>query len=182
MRLAERHAGDDSELLSRIGESYFQVGDWERAGIVFKRVVGAIGENFRTLRGQAELALREGKMAHVIHNFAAAEQLAATSSLKRWTRSEVEYFSHLNEDEEYMELEISRINLLDTLDRLRRSTFRFALLGIVVIVLGMAMPNDLAANVGWAISAISLIIWIVTMLMSRMLAPRIPFELMEADE
>ena len=182
MRLAERHAGDDSELLSRIGESYFQVGDWERAGIVFKRVVGAIGENFRTLRGQAELALREGKMAHVIHNFAAAEQLAATSSLKRWTRSEVEYFSHLNEDEEYMELEISRINLLDTLDRLRRSTFRFALLGIVVIILGMAMPNDLVANVGWAISAISLIIWIVTMLMSRMLAPRIPFELMEADE
>jgi len=51
-----------------------------------------------------------------------------------------------------------------------------------VIILGMAMPNDLVANVGWAISAISLIIWIVTMLMSRMLAPRIPFELMEADE
>jgi tetratricopeptide (TPR) repeat protein len=182
MRLAERHAGDDSELLSRIGESYFQVGDWDRAGIVFKRVVGAIGENFRTLRGQAELALREGKMAHVIHNFAAAEQVAATNSLKRWTRSEVEYFSHLNEDDEYMELEIGRINLLDTLDRLRRSTFRFALLGIVVIILGLALPNDLVANVGWAISAISLIIWIVTLIMSRMLAPRIPFELMEADE
>jgi tetratricopeptide (TPR) repeat protein len=182
MRLAERHAGDDSELLSRIGESYFQVGDWRRARIVFKRVVGAIGENFRTLRGQAELALREGKMAHVIHNFAAAEQVAGTSSLKRWTRSEVEYFSHLNEDEEYMELEISRINLLDTLDRVRRSSFRFALVGIVVILLGMAMPNDLLANMGWAISGISLLVWIVSLLMSRMLAPRIPFELMEADE
>ena len=182
MRLAERHAGDDSELLSRIGEAYFQVGDWQRASIVFKRVVVAIGENFRTLRGQAELALREGKMAHVIHNFAAAEQLAETSSLKRWTRSEVEYFSHLNEDEEYMELEIGRINLLDRLDRVRRSRFRCAFLGIVVIALGIARANDLITNVGWAISGISLVVWIVTLLMSRMLAPRIPFELMEADE
>ncbi|PYS98552.1 MAG: hypothetical protein DMF63_15245 [Acidobacteria bacterium] len=182
MRLAERHAGNDSELLSRIGESYFQVGDWQRAGKVFKRVVGAIGENFRTLRGQAELALREGKMAHVIHNFAAAEQVAGTTSLRRWTRSEVEYFSHLNEDEEYMELEISRINLLDTLDRLRRSSFRFCVSGFVVIILGIALPNDSIANIGWAISGISLVVWIVTLLMSKMLAPRIPFELMEVDE
>jgi hypothetical protein len=51
-----------------------------------------------------------------------------------------------------------------------------------VIVLGIAMPNELVANVGWATSAISLIIWVVTLLMSKMLAPRIPFELMEADE
>ena len=56
MRLAERHAGDDNRLLSRIGESYFQIGEWRRAGIVFKRVVDTLGENFRTLRGQAELA------------------------------------------------------------------------------------------------------------------------------
>jgi type IV secretory pathway TrbD component len=94
----------------------------------------------------------------------------------------VEYFSRLNEDEEYMELEIGRINLLDRLDRVRRSSFRCAFLGIVVIALGIAIANDLITNVGWAISGISLVVWIVTLLMSRMLAPRIPFELMEADE
>lgn len=182
MRLAERYAYDDSRLLSRIGETYFQIGEWRRAGIVFKRVADAVGENFRTLRGQAELALREGKLAHVIHNFAAAEQLAATSSLRRWTQSEIDYFSHLNEDEEYMELEISRVNLLDTLDRTKRSSFRVNIFGFLAIALGLTLGDDLVANIGWAVSGISLMVWIVTMLMKRMLSPRIPFELMETDE
>lgn len=182
MRLAERYAGNDSRLLSRIGESYFQIGEWRRAGIVFKRVVDAVGENFRTLRGQAEIALREGKIAHVIHNFAAAEQLASTNSLRRWTQSEVDYFSHLNEDEEYMELEISRVNLLDTLDRTKRSSFRTNMLGFVVIFLGLTFRDDMLTNVGWAVSGVSLVVWIVTILMTRMLATRIPFELMETDE
>lgn len=182
MRLAERYAGDDSKLLSRIGESYFQVGEWRRAGIVFKRVADAVGKNFRTLRGQAELALREGKLAHVIHNFAAAEQLAATNSLRRWTKTEIEYFSHLNEDEEYMELEISRVNLLDTLERTKRSSFRVSIVGYIAIAFGLALGDDLLANIGWAVSGISLVVWIVTISMSRMLSPRIPFELMETDE
>jgi tetratricopeptide (TPR) repeat protein len=182
MRLAERHAGNDSRLLSRIGESYFQVGDWRRAGIVFKRVIDAVGENFRTLRGQAELALREGKLAHVIHNFAAAEQLAATSSLRRWTQAEVDYFSHLNEDEEYLELEISRVNLLDTLDRTKRSSFRVNMIGFIAIALGLGLGDDLITDIGWAVSGISVLVWAVAMIMTRMLSPRIPFELMETEE
>jgi tetratricopeptide (TPR) repeat protein len=182
MRLAERYAHDDSRLLSRIGESYFQIGEWRRAGIVFKRVADAVGENFRTLRGQAELALREGKIAHVIHNFAAAEQLAATNSLRRWTQAEVDYFSHLNEDDEYMELEISRVNLLDTLDRTRRSSFRINAFGFLGIAFGLAVGDDLVANISWAVSGVSLTVWIVTIVMTRMLSPRIPFELMETDE
>ena len=182
MRLAERHAGDDGRLLSRIGESYFHVGEWRRAGIVFKRVADAVGQNFRILRGQAELALREGKIAHVIHNFAAAEQAASTTSLKRWTQGEIDYFSHLNEDDEYMELEISRVNLLDTLDRIRRSSFRLNLFGLIVIGLGFSMGDDLVTNIGWGVAGVSLAVWTVTIVMSRMLAPRIPFELMETDE
>jgi tetratricopeptide (TPR) repeat protein len=182
MRLAERHAGDDNHLLARIGETYFHIGEWRRAGIVFKRVVDVFGDNFRALRGMAELSLREGKLAHVIHNFAAAQEFAATTSLRRWTRSEVEYFSHLNEDEEYMELEISRVNLLDTLDRTRKSAVRILLMGLIVILLGLTLGDLLVANIGWAISGISLLLWIVMVVMMRMLAPRIPFELMETDE
>jgi len=182
MRLAERHAANDGDLLARIGESYFHSGEWQRAGVVFKRVTDALGENFRTLRGMAELSLREGKIAHVIHNFSAAERLAATNSLRRWTKTEVDYFSHLNDDEEYMELEISRVNLLDTLDRTQRSSVRVALVGLVVITLGIAFEDGLIANIGWTVSGVSLLLWIVTMLMKRMLSPRIPFELMETDE
>ena len=182
MRLAERHASADRDLLSRIGEFYFRVGDWDRAAIVFKRVTEKFGENFRTLLGLAELSLREGKLAHVIHNFAAAERTASTRSLQRWLRTEVDYFSHLNEDDEYMELEISRVNLLDTLDKTRRSSVRVALLGFIVIAFGLSLGDDLITEIGWAVSSISILLWTVTILMTRMLSPRIPFELMETDE
>ena len=182
MRLAERHAGADGDLLARIGESYSQIGEWRRAAIAFRRAADVVGDSFRALRGMAELALREGKMAHVIHNFSAAEQLAASSSLRRWTKTEVEYFSHLNSDEEYLELEISRVNLLDSLERTKRSSFRVALFGFVVIGLGLALGDGLTTNIGWAVSGLSVIVWVVMILMVRMLSPRIPFELVETDD
>lgn len=182
MRLAERHAGADRDLLARIGEFYFQIGEWRRASIVLKRAADAMGENFRILRAMAELALREGKMAHVIHNFSAAQRMAATTALRRWSQTEVEYFSHLNEDEEYLELEISRVNLLDTLQRTKRSAIRIVLFGLGVIPIGVLLGDDLIANIGWTVSGISLVVWIVTIVMTKMLSTRIPFELMETDE
>ncbi len=182
MRLAERHAGDDRDLLTRIGECYFQIGEWRRAAIVFRRAVDAFGESFRVLRGMAELALREGKMAHVIHNFSAANRIAATSALRRWSRTEVDYFSHLNQDEEYFELEISRVNLLETLERTKRSSVRVVLVGFGGILIGLVFGDGLVTNIGWTVAGISLTVWVVALLMLRMLSPRIPFELMETDE
>lgn len=182
LRLAERHAGEDRDLLARIGECYSQIGEWHRASIVFKRAAESFGESFRTLRGLAEISLREGKIAHVIHNFAAAERLAKSNSLKRWTKTEVEYFSHLNSDEEYMDLEISRVNLLDSLERTKRSALRVAVFGFLVIGFGLAFGDDLIANIGWTVSGLSLALWIAMILMTRMLSPRIPFELIESDE
>ncbi len=182
MRLAERHAGNDRDLLARIGECYFQIGEWKRSAIVFRRAVDAFGESFRVLRGMAELALREGKMAHVIHNFAAANRIAATGALRRWSRTEVDYFSHLNQDEEYLELEISRVNLLETLERTKRTSVRVVLVGLGGILIGLIFGDDLVTNIGWAVSGISLTVWTVALLMLRMLSPRIPFELMETDE
>ena len=182
MRLAERHAGNDSELLARIGECYFQIGEWRRASIVFKRATDAFGESFRTLRGMAEVALREGKIAHVIHNFAAANEIATTESLRRWTKTEVDYFSHLNSNEEYMELEISRVNLIDTLSRTKRLAVRVNLLGLVIILVGLVFDDYLIANIGWAVAGITLVVWLAVLLMGKMLSPRIPFELMEDDD
>ena len=181
MRLAERHAENDRDLLARIGECYFQIGQWRRAAIVFKRTSDAFGETYRTVRGMAELSLREGKLAHVIHNFASAHKLAETNSLKRWTQTEIDYFTHLNSDDEYMELEISRVNLLDTLARTRRAALRISIIGWGAIALGMFLEDPLVANVGWTVSGVSLLVWIVMIVMIKMLSPRIPFELVEAD-
>lgn len=182
LRLAETRAGNDSELLSRLGESYFQIGDWRRAGAVFRRTIENVGESFRALRGLAELALREGKIAHVIHNFSAANRLAATNSLKRWTDGEVEYFSRLNADEEYMELEVSRVNLIDSLIRARGNALRVTGIGLPVIIGGVILQYDLVANIGWAVSGVAIFAWVVMSVMERMLDSRIPLDMVESAE
>ncbi|MGQ0540399.1 MAG: tetratricopeptide repeat protein, partial [Blastocatellia bacterium] len=182
LRLAERRAGDDPDLLARLGESYFQIGDWRRAAQVFKRAVDRFGSNFRSVRGLAEIALREGKIAHVIHNFAAANRLTESSALKRWTKGEIDYFSRLNEDDEYMELEVSRVNLLDSLERSKRTSLRVSIAGLPVILYGLLFADDLVANIGWAISVIGVSVWLGMSVGRKMLESRIPFELLDEKE
>ncbi len=181
MRLAERRAGTDGDLLARLGESYFQSGEWRRAGIVFAKAADAVGESFRVVRGLAEIALREGKIAHVIHNFSAANRLAETRALQRWTEGEVEYFSRLNSDEEYMEMEISRVNLLDGLENSKKAILRIAFFSFPLIVSGIVFEDALITNIGWTVSTIALILWTGMILTVKLLSPRIPPELLEEE-
>jgi len=182
LRLAEKHAESDGELLARLGESFFQFGDYRRAKIVFQKAQSKAVESFRSVRGLAEIALREGKIAHVIHHFSAANRLAETPALRRWTRNESEYFSRLNSDDDYMELEINRVNLLDTLENSKKTTLKIALFGFPFILLGIVSEENIVANVGWAISSVALLIWIGLILSQRLLSARIPFELLEDEE
>ena len=181
MRLAEMRAGNDGDLLARLGESYFQVGEWRRAGIVFEKAVEAVGESFRSVRGLAEIALREGKIAHVIHNFSTANRLAETPALRRWTKGEVEYFSRLNDDDDYMEMEVSRVNLVDSLERSKSTALRAAFIAFPLIAVGIVFEDSLVTNIGWAISTVALVIWTGMILTAKMLSPRIPPELLEED-
>lgn len=182
LRLAEKRANNDKELLARMGESYFQFGDWERARKVFLRSIESVEENFRSLRGMAEIALREGKIAHVIHNFTAANRLAETPALRRWTQSEADYFSHLNDDEEYMDMEISRINLLETLENSKKTSLKIAVLGLPAILVGITLGEDLIANIGWAVSSVALLIWAGLLMSLNLFAERIPYELIEEED
>ena len=181
MRLAERRAGNDGQLLTEIGEGYFQFGEWRRAGATFRKAIERAGKRFRSLIGLAELALHEGKIAHVIHNFTAASELAVTPAARRWAKHEIDYFSRLNSDEEYMELEVSRMNLLDTLALVRGGALRIAVVGIPVIVIGVLFTEYLVANVGWAVSLISLAVWTTVIVLTHMLSTRIPYELIDEE-
>ncbi len=181
-RLAERRAMDDGDLLSRLGEAYFQAGEWKRASKAFQRALDRVGEGFRTARGLAEIALREGKIAHVIHHFSTATRLAETPSLRRWTRSEAEYFTNLNNDDEYMEMEVNRVQLLETLDSSKRTALTLAMFGLPAIFAGIVLDDSLIANIGWAVSTIALLVWSGLNISVRMLAPRIPYEVMETEE
>jgi len=182
LRLAEKRAVNDKELLARLGESYFQFGDWERARAVFLKSIDRVEENFRSLRGMAEISLREGKIAHVIHNFLAANRLAETPALRRWTQGEADYFSHLNDDEEYMELEINRINLLETLENSKKTSLKIAMFGFPAILMGMILNESLISNLGWAISSVALLIWAGLLMSLNLFSDRIPYELIEEED
>jgi tetratricopeptide (TPR) repeat protein len=182
LRLAERRAENDKELLARLGESYFQFGDWERARTAFLKSIDRVEENFRSMRGMAEISLREGKIAHVIHNFLAANRLAETPALRRWTQGEADYFSHLNDDEEYMEMEISRINLLETLENSKKTSLKIAMFGFPAIIMGMILNESLISNLGWAISSVALMIWAGLLMSLNLFSDRIPYELVEEED
>jgi tetratricopeptide (TPR) repeat protein len=181
LRLAEKRAGRDSRLLARLGESYFQYGDWRRAQKAFQKSLDEAEENFRSERGLAEISLREGKIAHVIHHFSTANRLAETPALRRWTQNESEYFSRLNNDDDYMDLEISRVNMLETLERSKKTALRISIFGFPAIMFGLIVFDDLIANIGWAISTVALLIWVGLILSQNMLSTRIPLDFDEED-
>ena len=182
LRLAEKRAGTDGELLTRVAESYFQAGQWKRAGIVFKRVADTLGENFRSVRGMAEMALREGKIAHVIHHFNTANRIADSTALKRWARGEADYFTRLHNDEEYLELEISRMNLIERLDRYQKTALRIVLFGFPLILVGVLADEEGVANVGWAISTLAIAVWFGMSVTQRFMGGRIPVDMIVSDE
>ena len=182
LRLSERRGSDDGELLVRLGEWYFQIGEWRRAGTVFHNALERIGENYRTARGLAEIALREGKIAHVIHQFSTANRIAETPSLRRWSKSEAEYFSHLNSDEEYMELEIGRVNMLETVERSKKTVLRIACIGFPAIIFGIVMEDSLIANIGWAVSAVSLLAWTFLLFATQLLSQRLPHNVVTEED
>lgn len=182
MRLSERRARNDFDLLAELGECYAQVGEWRRAAVAFQRVLDRLGDHFRAARGLAEVALRDGKIAHVVHHFAAAGRVADTPALRRWSRGEADYFARLNSDEEYMEMEVSRVNLLDTVERSRRTALRIAFLAFPSVFIGVFFEDELIANIGWAVTTVALLIWTGMVITARMLARRIPYEMVASDE
>ncbi|MBA3633926.1 MAG: tetratricopeptide repeat protein [Acidobacteria bacterium] len=181
LRLAEKRGRDDGEILARLGESYFQYGDWKRARAAFQRALEATETSFRAVRGLAEIALREGKIAHVIHQFSTANRLAETPALRRWTQDESDYFSRLNSDEDYMEMEVSRVNMLESLERLRKTALKIAMLGFPAIILGITLEDSLIANLGWMVSSIALLIWVGIIMSQNLLSSRVPMDFADED-
>jgi tetratricopeptide (TPR) repeat protein len=182
MRLAEKRAGGDGYLLARMGETYFQFGDARRAAMMFERSKESIGNSFRALRGMAEIALREGKIAHVILNFSSANSVAQTPAMRRWTQREADYFDHLNSNDEYMELEVSRVNLLEKLLRVRRTALRICIFGLPLIIFGVMSEESFVANAGWTLCGAALLLSLILMTGSRMMESRIPFKLIEDED
>lgn len=182
LRLAQRYARDDASLLSRIGETYAQLGRWSSAAAAFRASVERFGVSFLATRGLAEAALQDGKLAHVIHQFAAAHDSATTPALRRWANAESEYFENLNSDPDYLELEVSRVSMLETVARSKKTTLVIALLSVPVIFFGTVFEDDLIAQVGIAVSGVAIAGWVALQFFGKLLGSRIPYELAETRD
>jgi len=171
LRLASIRAKNDLVLLPLIGESFLECGDARQARTALQKVVELDSGNFKARVGLADIALREGKLAHVIHHYHEAARVSSEQALARYARSEGEYYMQLNNDDDYLAAELRRINWLQTVTRVRRLALRVTNISVLVALLG-AFIDPVAASIGWSLASSSLIIWLVTVAGTKALFQR----------
>ena len=158
-------------LLPLIGESFLECGDARQARNALQKAVELDSGNFKARVGLADIALREGKLAHVIHHYHEAARVSSEQALARYARSEGEYYMQLNNDDDYLATELRRISWLQTVTRVRRLALRVTNFSVILALLG-GLLDPLAASLGWSLASSSMIIWLVTVGATKMLFTR----------
>ncbi len=171
LRLASIRAKNDVSLLPLIGESFLESGDASRARLALQKVVELDSGNFKARIGLADIALREGKLAHVIHHYQEAARVSSEQALARYAHSEGEYYMHLNNDDDYLATELRRINWLQSVTRIRRLALRVTNASVLLALIG-GLVDPVAGSLGWSIASSALIIWLLTLLGTRLLFTR----------
>ena len=171
LRLASIRAQNDVVLLPLIGESFLECGDAGRARRALQRVVDLDSGNFKARIGLADIALREGKLAHVIHHYQEAARVSSETALARYARSEGEYYMHLNNDDDYLVAELRRINWLQSVTRIRRMALRVTNASVLLAVIG-SLVEPVAGSLLWSLASSALIIWLLSIAGTRMLLTR----------
>jgi hypothetical protein len=121
--------------------------------------------------GLANLALRDGKLAHVIHQYRDAARSASEKALTAYARREADYYATLNDDDNYLASELRRINWLQHSLRVRRLAARVTNAGILVALI---VPYIDASVEGfcWSLATSSLVAWVFSLFAIRILAQR----------
>ena len=171
LRLASIRAENDIVLLPLIGESFLECGDSLRARRALERVVELDSGNFKARVGLADISLREGKLAHVIHHYHEAARVTSEQALVRYARSEGDYYMQLNNDDDYLAAELRRINWLQSITRIRRLALRVTNASVLLALVG-GFVDPFAGSLGWALASSALIIWLLSLLGTRVLFTR----------
>lgn len=171
LRLASIRAKNDLVLLPLIGESFLECGDARQARLALRKVVELDSGNFKARVGLADIALREGKLAHVIHHYHEAARVSSEEALARYARSEGEYYMQLNSDDDYLATELRRISWLQTVTGIRRLALRVTNFSVLLALIG-GVIDPTAASVGWSMASSALIIWLVTVGATKLLFSR----------
>jgi tetratricopeptide (TPR) repeat protein len=175
LRLAASRGQDDPRLLERVGESFLEYCDPRRAAKTFRKVLEIDEDSYRAQLGLAEVALSEGKLAHVIHHYNEALRNAPDKSSARLARREADYYCRLNDDEDYLAAELRRMNWLEGADRIQRLTARVSFAALLIALVGSPL-HQFVAGVGWALASSSIIAWCGSLVIRKFLAHRGRFE------
>ena len=171
LRLAARCGTTDAALLTRIGESFFEHGYLDYATRSFRRALELEPRGYRAALGLAEVALRNGKLAHAIHHYADAARIAPDAALARFARGEADYYARLNNDDDYLAAELRRINRLQHLQSARRIAARITLASILLALFGPFIEESFG-SVGWSLASSSIIAWLGVTILSGFFARR----------
>jgi tetratricopeptide (TPR) repeat protein len=171
LRLAAIRADKDAVLLPLIGESLLECGDAKQARLALQKATDIDTGNFKARLGLADIALRDGKLAHVIHHYHEAARVTSEQALARYARREADYYLRLNDDEDYLAAELRRINWLQNVTRLRRLAARTTNAGVLLALVGGYL-NPIAPSLGWSLASSSLIAWVLTLFGTRLLFTR----------
>ena len=171
LALAARRGSTDARLLERIGESFLEYCDPARAARSFRRALDVDEHAYRAQLGLAEVALAQGKLAHVIHHYNDAGRIAPDKPSLRLARRESEYYSRLNYDEDYLAAEVRRMNWLETAGRIQRLTGRVSFAALLIALVGSSI-DQFVAGLGWAVASSSIIAWSGSLVVRRFLSTR----------
>jgi tetratricopeptide (TPR) repeat protein len=171
LRLSAMRAGKEPELLALVGESFLEWGETMRAQNSFQRAIELEPHNFRAHIGLANLALRDGKLAHVIHQYRDAASAASDTALSRHALREADYYALLNDDDDYLVSELRRINFLQHSLKVRRLAARVTNASILMALL-IPYVDEAMAGPCWYVASSSLMAWISSLLAIKLLARR----------
>jgi tetratricopeptide (TPR) repeat protein len=179
LTLAARRGPQDALLLERIGESFLEYCDPFRAAKIFRRALDVDEKAYRAQLGLAEVALGDGKLAHVIHHYNDAVRIAPDKAAARLARREADYYSRLNNDEDYLAAELRRMNWLEGAGRVQRLTARVSFAALLIALVGSSV-DQMVAGLGWALASSSIIAWSGSLIIRRFLNTRSRIEASDA--
>jgi hypothetical protein len=86
-------------------------------------------------------------------------------------RREADYYSRLNNDEDYLAAELRRMNWLEGANRVQRLTARVSFAAMLVALVGSSV-DQVVAGLGWALASSSIIAWSGSLITRKLLAAR----------
>jgi tetratricopeptide (TPR) repeat protein len=165
LRLAAFLAKNEPHLLERIGETYFERLDYKLAAKCFSSALVAEPMLYRANVGLAEIALRDGKLAHVAHFYSAAASVSRDRAQKELASREADYYGRLCSDEDYFEAEINRINKLKSF-QWARDWSSLLLIASWMLALFTGLFSTNLGIFAWSIVFSSSLVWLGSILFS----------------